>query len=126
MSTTKVLQRDDIIRSNDIALERVYVKEWAGDLFVRVMSGADRDKFEELHKNSTRIYRAPLIASTVCDEKGNLLFTPEDVKKLGTKNANALTTVAEAALKINGLTDAELDEQVKNSGSGPSGDSGTG
>lgn len=101
-----------------------------GGVFVRMMSGTERDAFEEQCTNakeqtgSVAGFRGRLAVFTVCDAEGHLVFTRNDAAKVGDLPAVDLDRVYEAAAPLNGLTDADVEELVGNSDAGQSGDSG--
>ena len=120
-----VLKRDDILQADDIKLELVPVPEWDGDVYVKGMTGAERDKFEgslvimrgkDKQINMSNI-RAKLASMTICDENGKRLFNENDVQALSQKSAAALQRVFEVAQKLSGISDEdveELAEELKN------------
>ena len=126
-----LLTRDAILQVQDLPTERVHVPEWGGDVLVRALTGAERDRFEqsivEQRGNSTRMnlqnIRAKLVALTVVDEQGNRIFKDEDVKWLGNKSAAALDRIFEVAQRLSGLRDEDVEELAKNSESDLSDDS---
>jgi hypothetical protein len=113
-----ILNRDQILSAPDIVKELVSVPEWGGDVYVKGMTGAERDNYEASvvtirgkHRdfNLSNI-RAKLVSASVCDEKGARLFTDADVKALGSKSSAALQRVFEVAQRLSGLTDAAVEE----------------
>lgn len=122
-----ILTKDQILEASDLKNESVDVPEWGGSVLVRTMTGADRDAFESSmisvdaegnRKPNMTNMRAKLVALTVVDEAGNLLFDISDVDRLALKSAAALERVFTAAQRINGLgTQAEAAAE-KNSGAG--------
>lgn len=122
------LTRKEILAAQDIKTQDVAVPEWGGVVRVRGLSGAERDRFEStfITLNGTNAtvtlegMRAHLVAMTVIDEAGNLLFSPGDVEALGAKSSGALDRVFTAAQTLSGLTKADVEALAKNSGSGPS------
>jgi hypothetical protein len=114
----KTLNRDDILGASDIVTELVPVPEWGGDVYVKGMTGAERDKFEsgivEQRGKSQSInmanVRAKLASLTVCDEKGKRLFTEADVQALSQKSAAALQRVFSVAQRLSGIGDADVEE----------------
>ena len=82
-----LLTREAILQAQDLPTEQVHVPEWGGDVLVRALTGAERDRFEqsivEQRGKSTRMnlqnIRAKLVALTVVDEQGNRIFKDEDV-----------------------------------------------
>jgi hypothetical protein len=114
------LNRDAILKAEDYKIEEVEMPEWGGTVFVRSLTGAERDQYEasmatldkkgnvrDIHMENIR---ARLVALTVCDETGQRLFGDTDVKALGEKNAAALERVFQAAQRLSGLTKRDLDE----------------
>lgn len=129
---SKLLTAADILGADDIVKERVEVPEWGGHVFVRVMSGSTRDRWEahvythgkSMDERMVNL-RARLIAATACNDKGELLFTSKQIEQLGKKSAKAMDRVFAVASKINGLTKEDVDSLVGESEGDPSGDSGS-
>lgn len=125
--------RTRILASDDHKIEPVSVPEWPtvdGRLFVRVMSGAERDAFEAAFVNNRNgaaliNIRAKLAAKTLCTEDGARIFTDADAKELGQKSASALDRVFAAAQRLNGIGDSDVEALAKNSAAARSGDSGS-
>lgn len=116
----KNLTRDEILKADDIKTEKVEVPEWGGDVFIRTMSGAERDDFEASlivgKKTNLSNIRAKLCALVIVNDKDKRLFAEKDIFALGCKSAKALDRVFTAAQKLNGITSEEIEELVKNSG----------
>lgn len=112
------LSRDAILKADDRKVETVEVPEWGGSVLVSVMSGTARDAFEaslvEGGKANVTNARAKLLAACLVDEKGALLFGPDDIEALGRKSATALDRVVRVAQKLNRLTEADLGAAEKN------------
>jgi hypothetical protein len=129
-----VLSRNEILKAPDIQRERVYVPEWGGDVFVKGMTGAERDKFEgsilSLRGKSQQVnlvnLRAKLAALTICDEEGNRLFTDEDIQALSQKSAAGLQRVFAVAQRLSGLGEDDVKELTEGLQESPFGDSPTG
>lgn len=123
----KNLTRDEILKADDIKTEKVEVPEWGGDVFIRTMSGAERDDFESSlirgKKTNLSNIRAKLCALVIIDDKGKKLFAEKDVFALGRKSAKALDRVFVAAQKLNGISVEDVEDMVKNSGIGQNEDS---
>lgn len=113
--------KDTILGAVDRPSQAVEVLEWGCTVMVRTLSGAERDAFEsETFEAKGRInkqnIRARFLALCLCDAEGNRIFTTaEDAKKLGEKSAAVLDRLFEIAQKMNGLTQADVDELAKNS-----------
>ena len=115
---TITLKRDDILKVQDIKVEKVHVPEWGGDVYIKGMNGMERDAFEasvvQMRGKGTNVdmsnIRAKLAAQTICDENGERLFTDADIKALGKKSASALQRVFEVAQKLSGIGDDAIQE----------------
>lgn len=126
--TSKILGKTDILKTDDIKRELVPVPEWGGSVYVKTMTGPERDQFElscitgkgKNRRMSFENVRATAAAFTICDEKGNRLFQANEVIELGRKSGNALGRVWEVASRLNGLTQEDVEELAGNSGDGPS------
>lgn len=123
-----ILSKDAILGADDIKTEDIEVPEWGGSVRVAVMSGAARDRFMELNTGKdipASLFQARLLASTVVDESGGLLFSVDDVEALRNKSRTALDTLSEAAMRLNGLKAEAVEDAAKNSEAAQSGDSGS-
>lgn len=112
------LSRDQILAIPDQKIELVFIAEWNDSVYVKSMTGQERDKFEasiiEQKGKSQTVkidnIRAKLCAYTICDKDGNLLFTEKDILALGAKNANALTKIFMIAKTLSGIGEEEMKE----------------
>lgn len=109
----------------ELPRERVDVPEWGGEVYVRVMSGAELDAYEVSCLNAAGEQtfdniRAKLAAFTVCDDAGKLLFDPGDIAWIGRTSCVALDRVWEVATRINKRRKQDMDTLRGNSQSGPS------
>lgn len=120
----KSLQRSDILAAQDIEIEQVDVPEWGGSVFVKGLTGAERDRFEgslviERGKSRTMNmanFRAKLACLTICDEKGSKLFTEKDVAAMTEKSASALQRIFVVSQKLSRIKEedvAELTEELE-------------
>lgn len=142
MST--VLTREAIKATDDRTFEPVEVPEWGGMLYVRGLSGIDRDDFElkmieekEPKKKGGKTtrelnlanLRAKLIVRTAFDsddqESAKPIFTLADVEWLGTKSGAALQRVYTVAQRLSGLSAEDVDELTDELGNGQSDSSGS-
>lgn len=109
------LTREQILEqpnANEYAPEVVDIPDWRGSVCVRVVSGTERDNFEASLKGNKKLrnFRARFCALVVCDANGQKLFDVADLELLGKKHAGALDTILEAGLRVNKMTDADVDE----------------
>ncbi len=127
------LTRDMIMAAEDLPMERVEVPEWDGFVYVRTITGVERDRYEngcfagkgKKREWGLRNVRARLAVLSVCDETGAPLFTDNDAAALGEKGAKALDRVFDVAQRLSGLSDEDVEELAKNSETTP-GDCGSG
>jgi hypothetical protein len=123
-----LLNKDQILKADDRAIEVVPVPEWGGDVAVRGMIGRDRDEYEASMATmrngrlvpDTENSLAKLVARCIVDEAGEPMFTQHDVHALGEKSSAALTRVGKVAAALSGLDDAEAAVLEKVFGPGPS------
>jgi hypothetical protein len=111
-----MLTKDDILAANDIPSSEILVPEWGGKVYIKTMNGAEREQFERAFEESKQrlTVRATLAVFTVCDDKGEPLFTIADVDRLTKKSSRALDRIFDVARKLNGLGDREVAELEKN------------
>lgn len=127
-----ILKREDILNAVDIKSETVSVPEWGGEVYVRGMTGAERDRFEgsiiEMKSGGKQSFnmenvRAKLCQFCICDENGKRLFAENDVAALAKKSALALQRVYDVAAKLSGLGEKEIEELADGLKNDRSGDS---
>jgi tRNA(Phe) wybutosine-synthesizing methylase Tyw3 len=117
-----LLSKEQILSAEDLQSEIVEVPEWGGTVKVRMMTGSERDAFEmsifkvkgkDTERNFVDL-RAKLVARTLINEKGERIFTDDDISALGKKSAKALDRVYQAASRLNGIGKEAVDELTKN------------
>lgn len=119
MSTLSEAARAAILSLDDLEREPLEIPEWGQTVYVRVMTAGEREAlevavFESRTRREALVYRAHLAVASVCDDKGELLFTPADVPALAKKSGKALMRIAAAAEKLNALTEATVEDKAKN------------
>lgn len=118
----KVLTREAILNAQDIEIREVEIPEWDGVVYVRGMTGRERDDFENsLYKQrgrdrqlNIRNARAKLVAKCTVDENGTRLFTEADIQELGNKSAKAIDRIFTVAMELSGITESDMDEMTEN------------
>lgn len=124
------LNREAILKANDIEKREVYIPEWGGSVYVRGMTGRERDQFEasiiRQRGRNTEINmknaRAKLVVMCTVDQEGNRLFTDADVAPLADKSAKALDRIFAAAQELSGITREDMEELTENFDETTSGD----
>lgn len=131
------LTAEEIFNLADRPIERVdfpkHIPGWGGrHLYVRSIGSDERDHYDlsfsddkgKLKKDKRGI-RSKLVALCACTKAGARLFSDGQAEALGTRCAAAMDVIYEKARKLNGMSDADVEELAGNSGAAPSGDSGT-
>jgi hypothetical protein len=112
------LTAEQIIAANDLGMVKVTVKEWGGDVYLRVMTVGERDSWERewIGKRETGIenFRAKYLARCLCDEAGNRLFTDDQIDLLAKKSARTISPLFDKALEVNSMSDKDVEELAKN------------
>jgi len=114
-----ILNKDQILKAEDLVKETVKVPEWGGEVIVSAMTGEARDAWEQslmASDGTTNItnVRARLMAACAVNEKGERLFTLADAAALGTKSAKALERCCKVIQRLNGLTERDMEDAKKN------------
>lgn len=126
MSKVVILNREAILAAEDLPKEIVETPEWGGAVYVRALTGTERDKFEgsladqirpdgSVKKMDMTNIRAKLVALTVVDEDGQRIFSDADVKALGGKSAAVLDRLFAVAQRLSGFSKEDVEELAKNS-----------
>lgn len=126
-----LLSRDQIFDADDLTTQDVPVPEWGGEVRIKMLTGAERDRFEQStvdmrgNKPTQNLanLRARLVALCVVDEHGARMFSKDDVGRLGSKSAAALDRVFDAASKLNGMSEADIEELTEGFDNDPDGSS---
>jgi len=114
-----VLTADAILEINDLKIEKVLVPEWGGCVYVRGMSGNERDQWEQAILETSPGERMENIRGlagsySICDKDGKRLFTDHQVEALGKKSAAALDRVFAVAKRLSRLSVDDIEELTKN------------
>lgn len=114
--------RQTILDTKDLPVEAVEVPEWNMTVYVRSMTGYERDVYEGdlLDKRDAPIkermknLRSSLVVLCTVDENGERIFKDEDKEAVGKKSARALNRILSAAQHLNALTEDDLEEEAGN------------
>ena len=119
------LSKAKILAANDVKLsEAVPVPEWGGEVYIKTLSGTERDAFEDSYsQNKMKAFRARFLVLTLCDEGGERLFGDNEVDALGKKSSIVINRLFEKAWEHNAFTNAAVDAMGKDLPSGQSDDS---
>ena len=105
------LNKTAILAAGDIKLDKVSVPEWGGDVYLKTISGIDRDQFEDgYQEQKMKNFRARFLVLTLCDEKGDRLFTDAEVAELAKKSSLVLNRLFEKAWSFNAFTNEAVED----------------
>lgn len=119
--------RNHIFGINDLEIKEVPVSEWKCKLYVKGMSGKDKEDWEKSvfietadgkRKFNSDNFRAKMVSSCVyadpeCTQK---LFTEKHYEQLSKKSAKVLDKILEVVREVNGSTEEAEEEMAKNLG----------
>jgi hypothetical protein len=112
------LDRTHILEVRDCKAEPLAVSEWGGTVWIKSMSGAERDAFRtaitDAPPGDVGRFTAALLVLTLVDEAGVKLFELADVDALAAKSASVLDRVAKEAMRVNGMSEVATDDAIKN------------
>jgi len=113
------LNRDQILKSDDLKLTEVQIPEWGGSVFVKPLTSKQKDQYEAslIDKKGNPVYkniRARLAVMCVVSDKGEQLFTDVDIEALGNKSGAALSRIFNVVLEKNNITEEDLGDLEKN------------
>lgn len=115
-----LLKKDQILAADDLPFRDIDVPEWGGSVRVRTMTGRERDAWESLIYVTTGKdvqfkkddFRAKLLAKTIVDENGSLLFTEAEIAALSGKSSKVISRLFDAAQDLNGIS-KEVQENIE-------------
>ncbi len=119
------LDREDILQKDTRRGEMVAVPEWGGVVWVRALSGTDRDIVEqqvvEARKGGAAdpLFSARIVALSAHDE-GHRLFKAEDAQRLSEQDGGVLRRIADVALRLSGMDGGAQERAEGNSDPAPS------
>lgn len=132
----KYLTAAEILGTSDLATEDVDVPEWGGTVRVRELSARARHWFvanafiDQPKLNGTEPPRrlsdtaqAMLLAKSIVDGDGNLVFTEDQIAALAEKSHLVTARIEAVATRLSRLRAEDVEDAEKNSVAAPSGDS---
>jgi hypothetical protein len=101
--------------------ERLEIPELGGFVYVRGLTGRERDEWErsnltkrrgrvEANMDSLGNARARLAVRCLCDEQGGRLFEDRDADALGALRSDVLSRIYNTAQRLSNVTDDDLAE----------------
>ena len=111
-----VLDKAAIMAASDVKLEKINVPEWGGDVYLKTLSGTERDAFEDAYSTDRmKNFRPRFLVLTLCDKDGNRLFTDEEVATLGKKSSAVIAKLFDKAWALNAFRNEDVDAMGKDS-----------
>lgn len=118
-----MLTADAILTVNDTVIETVPVPEWGGEVRVRGLTAAERDKYDrEIIKVDKRgntslgrldNLRALLVVRCLVDEQGERLFADRSARELGEKSSLVVGRLYDVAARLSGMRVEEEEEDAE-------------
>lgn len=110
-----LLNREAVLKVRDTETKDIPVPEWGGSIRVRTMTVAERNDFARRATSEDKVNVSSWLVSILAvNEKGDSLFTAEDVPELERRNFRAVDRVVKAILEVNGISEKKVEEAVKN------------
>lgn len=119
LSKAKILAARDVKLSDPVA-----VPEWGGDVYIKTLSGTERDAFEEAYsEQKMKAFRVRFLVLTLADESGERLFSDADIPALSDKSSIVINRLFEKAWSHNAFTNEAVESLGNGSPTAPSGSS---
>lgn len=94
--------------------KKINIADFNGDIYIRQISVGEQEQIAKHLEEKTGNNMALSFIFSVCDEKGNRLFTIDDLEKINQINFKAMLSVIKEINKLNGL-DEKSETHEKNS-----------
>lgn len=118
------LDKSLILAADDVKLEKVHVPEWKGDVYLKVLSGTERDQFEDAYsEQKLKNFRVRFLLLAMCNEKGDRLFSDAEQDSLGRKSSLVIGRLFERGWALNAFREADVDALGEGSADAPNGGS---
>lgn len=123
------LDKAAIFAADDIKTLEVNTElEWGENIYVKEMTGAERDQYEGLlldtkeqgRAKMMELARAKIVTLCACTEDGERLFEDSDIDEVNKKSATVLTRIAKVAMVLNKLEDDQIEDLEGNLDAGHS------
>lgn len=121
--------REQILAADDVVKEPIDLPEWGSpELFVKRMSGTERDSFEASMRPMPGMPQQPnlvnvrsrLAVRTLVKANGERVFSDADAEALGYKSGTALERIFLQSRRLNKLDEKDIEELAGNSKTVPS------
>lgn len=111
--------RNAILGAQDLPTEVVEVKEWNQKVTLRGLTAAERDDYMAAITDASgalqwRNASALLIVRSIVTESGERVFADADASLLGKKSSKAVASLFNVAMRLNGLSESDMEEMKEN------------
>lgn len=106
--------RETILANQSVRTEPLEIPEWNCTVYLRILSGTERDTYETSISRGTENLRARFSVLVLADEAGRRLFRDEDAAELGKKDATVLDRIFDEGYRFNKMLAKYKDAEVKN------------
>ena len=100
----KFFSAAEIVAINDRSIVPIFVPEWGGTIGAKPMDAFKAKQWREQNKVEGAESYLTLFINCTCDEKGNGLFTPDEIEELRKKNIGVFMRVQKKLMQMNGFT----------------------
>jgi hypothetical protein len=115
-----LLTKAAILAANDLKREAINIEQWGGDVLVRELTAAERDKVVAVYTenpdetSAAKVDRAHarLLAMALIDNEGQPLFSEAEIPALKGKHYAAIIKLTKAASRLAGLESAAEGEKT--------------
>jgi hypothetical protein len=108
-----MITKEQIFQTEDLTSTKVNIPEWNGEIVLKVMTGADRDKYMRFISKGEGIpenMMERLVVLTAYDEEGKRLFDDADIPALSKKSSLVISRLFAESAKLNKISNESIDE----------------
>lgn len=121
-----ILTKNMIIQAQDLKKEKVLCPEWGGDVYIRSLTGSEKEDFTaslfDYDEQGVPTRKADYLTNikvgmlirSICDEEGNRIFADEDAEELAGKNNIVLSRLDKVCNRLNGVNAEAVESSAKN------------
>lgn len=106
-----MLNANEILNTVDFQMRKIDVPAWNTQVWIRTLSGVQRDEIEQLIVDDKRSNLKSLIAIySICDEDGKRFFAKDKLRDMNRKSGKALDRVFAEAMELNQMSEDDIEE----------------
>lgn len=113
-----LLSAKEILDVADFQEVTVDIPEWRGSVRLRSLTAADAAKYVDSVRNNAQDSAIMLFALSCVDERGQRIFTYDDLPALREKQFRVILRLQNRLLELNGLRDSAKTEEIAKNDSG--------